>query len=240
MAEKKDAPGFMVYREAAIMLALIPPEDAAAAIKAACDYFVRGTEPQSLDGYSAHVYETLREGIDRSAKKYQDKAEQNRKSAEKRWQCERNANALQTQCQGNANAMQTQCERNANQNQNYNSKPGTKTITSNTGDINARDARSARKERATPPSLESVMEYAEQRGSTVDPKQFWEYYNTGGWKDAKGNPVRNWKQKFLTWEKHETPKGAAPARAKANPAIGEAGDYEREAIARLNRMVDNE
>lgn len=97
----------------------------------------------------------------------------------------------------------------------------------------------ARKERATPPTLESVMEYAEQRGSTVDPKQFWEYYNTGGWKDAKGNPVRNWKQKFLTWEKHETPKGAAPARPKANPAIGEPGDYEREAIARLNRMVDN-
>ena len=106
MAEKKDAPGFMVYREAAIMLALIPPEDAAAAIKAACDYFVRGMEPQSLDGYSAHVYETLREGIDRGAKKYQAKSEQNRKSAEKRW---KDANAMQTQCECNANAMQTQC-----------------------------------------------------------------------------------------------------------------------------------
>lgn len=101
------------------------------------------------------------------------------------------------------------------------------------------DGVKTRTERATPPTLESVTEYAEQRGSTVDPKQFWEYYNTGGWKDAKGNPVRNWKQKFLTWEKHETPKGAAPARAKTNPAIGTPGDYEREAIARLNRMVDN-
>ncbi len=248
MAEKKEAPGFVVYREAAIMLALIPAEDAAAAIKAACDYFVRGMEPQSLDGYSVHVYETLREGIDRSTKKYQAKSEQNRKSAEKRWQdanamptqCECNANAMQTQCERNANALPTQCECNANQNQNYNSssKPRTKAKTSNTGDINARDARSARKERATPPTLESVTEYAEQRGSDVDPQQFWEYYTAGDWKDAKGNPVRNWKQKFLTWEKHEAPK-TAPARTKSNPAIGTPGDYEREAIARLHKRGDS-
>ncbi len=96
------------------------------------------------------------------------------------------------------------------------------------------------RKRFTPPTLEEVIEYARERGSTVDPKQFWEYYNAGGWKDAKGNPVRNWKQKFLTWEKHETPKGAAPARTKANPAIGTPGDYEREAIARLHRMGEHE
>lgn len=97
---------------------------------------------------------------------------------------------------------------------------------------------SARK-RFTPPTLEEVIEYARERGSTVDPKQFWEYYNAGGWKDAKGNPVRNWKQKFLTWEKHEAPKGAAPARPKTNPAIGTPGDYEREAIARLHKRGDS-
>lgn len=243
MAEKRETPGFVIYREAAIMLALMPAEDAAAAIKAACDYFLRGTEPPELDGFAAHVYETLQEGIARSEKKYIEKSERNRKKAENRWkkadadalpqQCDGNAAAMQQQCNGNATALPQQCHGNANQNQNQNYNPEPKTKTRTTGD-------NARKERATPPTLESVMEYAEQRGSDVDPRQFWEYYTAGDWKDAKGNPVRNWKQKFITWEKHETPKGAAPARAKTNPAIGTPGDYEREAIARLHRMGANE
>lgn len=53
-----------------------------------------------------------------------------------------------------------------------------------------------------PPTLAEVEAYAKERGSSVDPKQFWEYFEAGGWIDAKGQPVRAWKQKFLTWEKY--------------------------------------
>ena len=58
-----------------------------------------------------------------------------------------------------------------------------------------------------PPTLEEVKAYVAERNSTVNAEQFFEYYTAGGWKDGKGNPVRNWKQKLLTWEKHEQPKG---------------------------------
>jgi hypothetical protein len=51
-----------------------------------------------------------------------------------------------------------------------------------------------------PPTLEDVRAYCLERGNTVDPVKFWSYYDAGDWKDAKGNPVRNWKQKLLTWE----------------------------------------
>jgi len=56
-----------------------------------------------------------------------------------------------------------------------------------------------------PPTLEEVAAYARERNSSVDPKKFFEYFNTPNdkgqtWIDSKGNPVRNWKQKFLTWE----------------------------------------
>lgn len=60
------------------------------------------------------------------------------------------------------------------------------------------------KKRFAPPSLEEVTAYCRERNSPVDPRQFWEYFNTGGWKDSKGNPVRNWKQKLITWEKYDT------------------------------------
>lgn len=52
-----------------------------------------------------------------------------------------------------------------------------------------------------PPTLEEVQAYCKERNSPVNPKTFWEYYNAGEWKDSKGNPVKNWKQKLITWER---------------------------------------
>lgn len=56
-----------------------------------------------------------------------------------------------------------------------------------------------------PPTLEEVRAYARERNSGVDPEHFFNYFNEGNWKDSKGNSVRNWKQKFMTWEKYNTP-----------------------------------
>lgn len=52
-----------------------------------------------------------------------------------------------------------------------------------------------------PPTLEEVSEYVRQRNSSVDPKYFYDYFTTGEWIDSNGKPVRNWKQKLITWEK---------------------------------------
>ena len=54
----------------------------------------------------------------------------------------------------------------------------------------------------TPPTLEDVKAYVQEKGLGVDPKKFFDYYEEGDWHDAKGNKVRNWKQKLLTWDKH--------------------------------------
>lgn len=64
--------------------------------------------------------------------------------------------------------------------------------------------------RFAPPTLEEVTAYCRERNSPVDPRKFWEYFNAGGWKDSKGNPVRSWKQKLLTWEKYDEPKTSYP------------------------------
>ena len=52
-----------------------------------------------------------------------------------------------------------------------------------------------------PPTLDEVRAYCRERNSPVDPVQFYDYFQAGRWIDAKGQPVRNWKQKLLTWEK---------------------------------------
>ena len=74
-----------------------------------------------------------------------------------------------------------------------------------------KDSKEKNSKKFVPPTLEEVTEYAATRGNKVDPKKFFDYYQTGEWKDAKGNPVKSWKQKMITWESREpsTPKPEA-------------------------------
>ena len=51
-----------------------------------------------------------------------------------------------------------------------------------------------------PPTLEEVKKYCIERGNDIDPKRFFDYYNESNWVDGKGDPVKNWKQKLITWE----------------------------------------
>lgn len=82
----------------------------------------------------------------------------------------------------------------------------------------------------TPPTLEEVQAYCKERGNTVDAKAFFDYYETGHWKDSKNQPVRNWKQKVITWEKHETkPKKKDDGIMKQNYDIA---DLERRLLAK--------
>lgn len=59
------------------------------------------------------------------------------------------------------------------------------------------------KKRFTPPTKEEITEYARTRNRVDLVDQFYDYFTTGNWVDSKGNKVRNWKQKFITWEKYQ-------------------------------------
>lgn len=58
------------------------------------------------------------------------------------------------------------------------------------------------KKKFSPPTLDEVKEYATTRGRIDLAKRFFDYYHAGDWKDKDGKPVKNWKQKFITWENH--------------------------------------
>lgn len=63
-----------------------------------------------------------------------------------------------------------------------------------------------------PPTLQAVIDYCKERKSSVNPKKFFDYFDVAGWIDSKGNPVKNWKQKLITWENNEREKEAAHGR----------------------------
>jgi hypothetical protein len=81
-----------------------------------------------------------------------------------------------------------------------------------------------------PPSLQDVESYVKEKGYTVNPRTFWEYFDTGKWIDSNGNKVKNWKQKLITWQSKETAKG----RPASNPAddVAKARAMVKEALER--------
>lgn len=49
------------------------------------------------------------------------------------------------------------------------------------------------------PTLEEIEDYISEKRLNVDAQKFYDYFNAGDWLDSKGKPVRNWKQKLITW-----------------------------------------
>jgi hypothetical protein len=78
------------------------------------------------------------------------------------------------------------------------------TKVSNTKVLNIDKESKPKKEisRFIPPSLDEVRAYCKERNNNVNPERFFSYYEAGNWKDGKGNPVKNWKQKIITWERN--------------------------------------
>lgn len=63
---------------------------------------------------------------------------------------------------------------------------------------------SAKESRFTPPSLEEVTRYKNERHSLVDPEAFIDFYQSKGWMVGK-NKMKDWKAAFRNWERDRKP-----------------------------------
>lgn len=69
-----------------------------------------------------------------------------------------------------------------------------------------KDNNKGKTKRFTPPTLEEVKAYCEERHNTVDAERFIDYYSANGWVQGKGKPIKDWKACIRTWEKNNTAK----------------------------------
>lgn len=80
----------------------------------------------------------------------------------------------------------------------------TNTIT-NTDSIGSVSADTTpKRKKFIPPTLEEVAKYIAEKRLGVNPQKFFDYYDAGDWHDGNGKAVKSWKQKCLTWDKHDT------------------------------------
>lgn len=60
----------------------------------------------------------------------------------------------------------------------------------------------AKAKRFAPPSLDEVSSYCRERGNSIDPEQFIDFYSAKNWMIGK-NKMKDWKAAVRTWEKRE-------------------------------------
>jgi len=80
--------------------------------------------------------------------------------------------------------------------------------------------------RFTPPSVEEVADYCRERGNSVDPQTFVDFYESKGWMIGK-NKMKDWKSAVRTWERNRS---GSKVQVKVPDFIDKQlnGDYDKE------------
>ena len=71
------------------------------------------------------------------------------------------------------------------------------------------------RKRFTPPSLEEVKAYCQERKNGVDPQAFIDFYTSKGWKIGK-ETMKDWQAAVRTWERRETKQVAKNPNGKGD------------------------
>lgn len=194
MAEGKKS--FIAYSDWYGMFKALPDEVAGKLIKHIFSY-VNDENPSSDDFVINALFEQVKSTLKRDLKKWEEQQEQRRKAGLKSAEI-RKQNATLV----NARSISSTVNDSVN-------------VSVSVSD-NVKEKRVVNK--FTPPPLDDVVFYFTENGYSKELAQkAFKYYETGNWKDGKGNQVKNWKQKMQSvWFKEENktivkPKFISPA-----------------------------
>lgn len=73
--------------------------------------------------------------------------------------------------------------------------------------------------RFVPPNVEEVQAYCAEKGYSIDPQLFVAHYETNGWVQSSGRPIKNWKSAVVTWDRREKASGKAKEDPNATEKI---------------------
>lgn len=195
----KGKTSFVLYHDIRKPLELLTDEQRGKLFMAILNYSELDTEPDFDDAAIEIAFAFIRNALDRDTEAWEDKREKRALAGSK--------GGKQTQVK-QANAS------NEKQNEANQAVPVPVPVPVNVP-VPVIEKKKKEKRSFSPPTLEEVRAYCQERKSSVDPDQFYSYFTADPdrqWIDAKGNRVTSWKQKLLTWEKYDKP--AAQRKSK--------------------------
>ena len=78
--------------------------------------------------------------------------------------------------------------------------------------------------RFTLPTVDEVKVYCQERGSSVDPEKFVDFYSANGWKQGRNKPIVDCKAAVRTWERLD-----AQQKAQDKNRVRTSAEYRKEA-----------
>lgn len=179
--------GFILYFDYREHLALLNDDERGKLLMALFDYGELGIIPE-LNGATRMAFSFVRAQMERDQEKYIATCDRNKNNGAKGGRPikakETDPNQRKPEITGR-----------------FSEKPK-KADTENDTDTDIDTDNDKKKQGKTfvPPTLLEVKTYCDCRNSSVDPVKFYDYFNAGNWIDSKGQSVKNWKQKIITWE----------------------------------------
>ena len=181
-----------LYRNQLDAILALDPEDARETLRVLKEYGMDGREPETKNGAAMAMFYAFRLVIDANNKKARprNKQEQSSDIPEQSGDIPEQSGDIPEQT-GYKPALNV---KDINIKENHSPK----------GECQKKSAK-----RFTPPTLQDVTAYVEEKGYNVDPEQFVDYYAARGWK-IKGDSMKDWKAAVRNW--HRTQRQDEPPK----------------------------
>lgn len=172
---------FTFYRSFWEALKVLPKKDQLPFVTAICTYVFEG-ESKSLTGQASASFLLVKPILDKASKKAANGKRGGSKPKANRKQTESNIEG-EIEVEGEVEREKE------SENDSY--TPPTP---------------SSRGERFSPPTVDEVRAYCQERNNGVDPESFVAFYASKGWRVGQ-SPMKDWKQAVITWEKRRKQEG---------------------------------
>lgn len=197
---KKEQSAFLLPKSQKEIIDELTNEEAGIIFKAIYEYEITKVEPK-LRKTLKIVFKQFKIKLDLYDEAYEQKCIKNRENIEKRWAKLKNTNEYD-RIQTNTIGYKKEKEKeNKKENKNKNKKQNKNiNIIKNNNSINNSGRGKTSVANATPPTLETVIEYGSNLN--IDSKyceKFYNHYESIGWVTGTGQKIKNWKLIFKNW-----------------------------------------
>ena len=188
---------FTFYRSYYEAMRVLPKKEQTAVVLGICAYALDGIEPK-LNGTAEAIFMLIRPTLDASRRKSEigRRGGTSRKQSESKTEANDKQNESKTEAKRKQTASEIENEIEKELEIEY------ECIKENNTKEKADKPPSA--PRFTPPSLDEVSAYCQERNNTVDPVRFVDSYAAKGWMIGK-NKMKDWKAAVRTWERGDKP-----------------------------------
>lgn len=200
----KEKPGVMFYFKTGEAIKDLDYETKGRLFDCIMEYGQFGTVPE-LSGALAFIWPFVKQRIDDDSERYAEiqkervKSGSNGGKAKARNAKQAVANAtIATENIASLSTSKQNCP-NTNTDTNTDTEPNNYTIGAFSGPTIIR-------QHFVPPSADDVRAYANEKGYTINPDAFVDYYSANGWKVGK-NSMKDWKAAVRTWTRKENNNG---------------------------------